>query len=122
MARFVRISLNNGNTLELSHAHYLYVNDESNIVPAHLVRAGDFLMGNLGERILVMSKRDITKQGLFNPHTVSGDIIVNGIKTTTYTEAVQFSAAHSLLAPIRALFISIGKSTSCLDNISDYRQ
>lgn len=121
MAKFVQIHLRNGNILELSHAHYLYVNEESNIIPAHLVRSGDLLIGDYGQKLVVAKTMDITKRGLFNPHTVTGDIIVNGIKTTTYTEAVQVSAAHSLLAPIRALFTSTGKSTTCLDNISDYR-
>lgn len=121
MAKFVRIHLINGNILELSHAHYLYVNEESKIIPAHLVRSGDFLIDEYGQKLIVSKTKDVTKRGLFNPHTVTGDIIVNGVKTTTYTEAVQVSAAHSLLAPIRALFTSTGKATICLDNISDYR-
>jgi len=120
-AKFVQLTTDNGNVLELSHAHYLYVNGEENIMPAHLVKIGDNLVGENGQELTVTKKLDIEKKGLFNPHTVDGNILVNGVRATSYTEAVQVSAAHSLLSPIRALFISTGRYTSILDNISDYR-
>lgn len=68
MARFVQIHLNNGNILELSHYHYLYVNGESNIVPAHLVRAGDILFGGYGQNIAVVKTSVITKQAFQSAH------------------------------------------------------
>ena len=40
----------------------------------------------------------------YNPHTLNGDIVVNGIKTSTYTAAVEPSLAHSLLWPVRMLY------------------
>ena len=42
--------------------------------------------------------------GLYNPHTMDGDIVVNGIKTSTYTAAIEPSLAHSLLWPVRMLY------------------
>lgn len=120
-SEFVHVTLSGGSSLELSHAHYLYVNDKSSVLAADLIKVGDQLFGPSDEKLEVLSKKNVRKKGLFNPHTLSGDIVVNGVLTTTYTEAIHVTAAHSLLAPIRAFYASTGKGTTCLDNISDYR-
>ena len=41
--------------------------------------------------------------GLYNPHTMTGDIVVDGVLTSTYTDAVAPSLAHALLWPVRML-------------------
>ena len=42
--------------------------------------------------------------GLYNPHTLNGDIMVNGVKTSTYTAAVAPTLAHAALWPVRMLY------------------
>lgn len=42
--------------------------------------------------------------GLYNPQTLDGRIVVNGIIASTYTTAVIPEAAHALLTPLRCLF------------------
>jgi hypothetical protein len=46
----------------------------------------------------------ILRLGLFNPHTMDGDLVVDGIHTSIYTAAIAPSLAHSILWPIRMLF------------------
>jgi hypothetical protein len=42
--------------------------------------------------------------GLYNPHTLNGDIVVNGVKTSSYTATVAPGLAHAALWPIRMLY------------------
>ncbi len=42
--------------------------------------------------------------GLFNPHTMQGDIVVNGIKTSSFTTLVAPALAQSLMWPVRMLY------------------
>lgn len=41
--------------------------------------------------------------GRYAPHTMGGDIVVNGVLVSTYTTAVHPVLAHVLLAPMRML-------------------
>lgn len=45
---------------------------------------------------------DVWDQGLYNPHTTSGSLLVNGVAVSCYTSAVPFRMAHALLTPVRA--------------------
>ncbi len=42
--------------------------------------------------------------GLYNPQTLSGDIVVNGIRASTYTAAIAPSLAHVALWPVRMMY------------------
>jgi len=42
--------------------------------------------------------------GLYNPHSLSGTLIVNGVRVSCYTSAIRVGTAHALLAPARGLF------------------
>ncbi len=52
----------------------------------------------------VSSIRMASNTGLYNQQTIDGDIVVGGLVSSTYTEAVQFETAHSLLAPLRLIY------------------
>lgn len=103
---FVQISTASGATLTLTPSHYIYAN-------GHLIAAKDVVVGDSVELSSglpttvtnVATARDV---GLYNPQTVHGDIIVNGIRASTYTTAVQPSFAHAALYPMRALFQTLG--------------
>lgn len=46
----------------------------------------------------------VTAQGVWNPHTLAGDILVDGVQASTWTSAVGERAGRSLLAPLASLY------------------
>lgn len=50
----------------------------------------------------VNAVRTVVDIGLFNPHTDSGTIVVDGVVATTWTTAIDSMMAHALLTPIRS--------------------
>jgi hypothetical protein len=96
--------------LLLTAKHYLYVNGE--LATADAVKAGDVIVLGNGTKAPVSEVSSAWAPGLYNPHTLNGDIVVNGVKTSTYTEAVHPRLAHALLSPLRTLYsagVTFGK-------------
>ena len=92
-------------TIHLSKGHYLYVNHGQDLVEARSVEVGDNVtLGASGLAVRVAAVRSVRKAGLYNPHTLHGDIVVNGVLTSTYTAAFSPALAHAVFAPLRALF------------------
>lgn len=100
-SRFVAIRTESGDSLSLSKGHYIYANDL--LVPAGRVVVGDFLSLGDGSYSRVTNIEEKIEMGLYNPQTENGDIVVNGIRTSTYTTTVEPSLAHAALAPLRYL-------------------
>lgn len=103
---YVRVEVESGEWVRVSGGHYLYVGGR--LVEARKVVVGD-LLEIVGEGASWMSrvvdvKCEKRRGGLYNPQTVQGDIVVNGIKASTYTSAVDPRVAHGLLAPLRLLY------------------
>lgn len=46
--------------------------------------------------------------GLYNPQTVEGNVVVEGLQVSTFTEAVEPVVACALLLPFRAGFMATG--------------
>lgn len=94
--------------LILSPGHFLYVkksiNAKSSQITASSVVIGDLLETGDGRVTPVVNIRRKPNTGLFNPHTLDGDIVVENIRTTVYTDAIRPELAHALLAPVRALY------------------
>jgi hypothetical protein len=84
--------------------HYLYVNGE--LQTAGSVKVGDMLTLANGDKSAVTEVSSQWAPGLYNPHTLTGDIVVDGILTSTYTDAVSPTLAHALLAPLRQMYAS----------------
>jgi len=101
---FVQIVLANGKSIVLSHSHMVLVNGVK-MQAAGLVRIGDQLL-DVSNKVLVdvVATQNVRKPGLFNPHTLQGDIVVNGIQASSYTNVVNPKLAHMLLAPERVLY------------------
>ena len=89
-------------TLAITPNHYLYVN--GNLREAQYVSAGDSLTLASGKQDKVLSVGRVQKDGIFNPHTLQGDIVVDGVLTSTYTSAFSPTLAHVVLAPLRGLY------------------
>lgn len=102
-SRFVRLTTENGKILALSPTHFLYLDGE--LRPAKEARPGHAVYDAVdGNTTRVSSIEMISSRGLYNPHTMHGDIAVNGIVTSTWTQAVSPQVARALLTPVRALY------------------
>lgn len=94
-------------TLSLSPGHYLPVNGR--LLAANSVRVGD-TVGTMDGPAIVTSVSVMSDTGLFNPQTLDGTIVVNGMHASTFTTAISPSAARALLSPLAALFRVSGVS------------
>lgn len=101
--------------LDVTPAHYVYV--DGRLVSAAAVRVGDRLevvsrgiVGGSASRLEPVIRVEAREApgGVYAPHTISGDIIVNGVRASTHTTAVAPGVAHALLAPLRAAFAVSG--------------
>lgn len=111
---FVKISTASGAELSLTKGHFLYVNGA--LVAAKSVQTGDELELGSGASTTVEAVSCATSRGLYNPQTIHGDIIVNGVRTSTYTRSVDPTIAHPLLLPLRVAYSLFSMSTSVLDD------
>lgn len=108
--RFVRLELEGGQVLEVSRGHYVYVGKQG-MKKAGAVAAGEVLAVDGGRGGRVMRVASVVRRGLFNPQTVDGMVMVNGVRVSTYTTAVEPRLAHgALLAPVRFLYRWLGGS------------
>ena len=111
---FVKLTTASAASLTVTRSHYVYVNGK--MTAAGAVKLGDKLeLIGAAKCDVVTAISPVTETGLYNPQTLHGDIVVNGIRASTFTMAVEPRVASALLAPLRALFRATGVSTSVLD-------
>lgn len=96
---FVSLATKSGMEIRLTRGHFLYIN--GHLVTARDARVGDAVELADGSADTIASISMVKGRGLFNPQTLHGDIIVDGVRTSTYTTAVEPSVAHILLTPLR---------------------
>lgn len=101
-AEFVRLHTTLTDPLVLTPSHYVY-NAGGQLVVARSVKIGDTLVGADGANLIVRYVDRVRMNGLYNPQTMDGDIVVDGVRVSTYTQAVMPTAAHAFLAPVRAV-------------------
>jgi len=99
---FVRLEVSGlDQPLLLTENHYLPVASRSHqLVAAGAVRVGDSVVLASGKAATVISTLEARAEGLFNPHTVDGTLVVNGVMTSCYTTSVVPWLAHVLLRPV----------------------
>lgn len=73
------------------------------MIAAHQVQVGDLLQTANG-MFRVLRLTNVRMQGLFNPQTEHGDILVDGVRVSTYTDAIPPTTAHSMITPVRLLY------------------
>jgi Hint module len=118
-APFLLIRTASGHSISMTPGHYLYINDAS-LVPAASVQIGHELTLASGVRSAVVSVTETVHPGLYNPQTLHGDIVVDGIVASTYTTAVSPILGHASLSPLRALYSALGLTTSIFNGGADY--
>lgn len=110
---FVRIEAASGRFITLSKNHYLYANGK--LAAAETVRVGDELTTIEGVSRVVKTSV-VFEEGLVAPHTMHGDVLVNGVRASTYTRTVHPTIAHALLAPVR-MIVRMGLSAEPLGSL-----
>jgi Hint module/Fasciclin domain len=100
MHDFASISTSSGHVVTLSAIHYLYANGK--LTAASAVKIGDVLH-TLDGPSTVSSITTVRERGLYAPHTLHGDIVVNRVVVSSYTRAMHPTIAHALLAPVRSI-------------------
>lgn len=109
MHPYVELCSSSGAAVTLSEGHYVHVNGK--LIAAGSVEVGDELTLANGSKSRVVSIRHVFMEGKYAPHTLHGDIVVNGVLVSTYTTAVHPRVAHHvLLTPLRWLYrIGMGR-------------
>ena len=107
LSEYVRIDTSfsessGGSPLRISPGHYMYVNGK--MATARTVQVGDTLRLKDGSPTPVLSVKKETRRGLFAPTTLHGDLVVDGIVVSSYTDAVHPRLAHALLHPVRLAY------------------
>lgn len=97
LREFVRVTTRNRN-VTLTAGHYLYVNGR--LTAAGATKRGDWIRTDVGRRRVIKVQR-VWRRGLYAPHTMQGDLIVDGVVVSCYSTAVAPWFAHAVLAPVR---------------------
>lgn len=117
-AQFITVHTDCEQEITISPGHYLYVNDV--LQPAKAIDIGDYLTHYQGNRCTVTKLALEYHRGIYNPHTLGGEIVVNGYRASVYTEALYVYSAHAALLPLRALWNSLRWTTNCLNHGLDH--
>lgn len=119
-ANYVRIGAANGQVMTATVGHFVYMAGgsakEPVAVPIEDVVVGAFVFYGDSLVRVVSVRRNVFERGLYNPHTLTGDIVVDGFLASTYTTAVEPTLAHALLAPFRGAFSALGLFTSVFES------
>lgn len=110
---FVKLVTVTGAEISLTGSHYIYADNA--LVAASQVRVGSMVLLGNSKYDKVVSVRSVKGTGLYNPQTAHGDIVVNGIISSTYTTAVEASFAHAILSPFRLVFGLTGVPFTALE-------
>lgn len=100
-ARYVELRTSGNISVTMTDSHLVHVFGGTR--KASECRSGDNILTVFGWQVIT-SVRDVAATGLYNPQTLQGDIVVNGVVASTFTTAVQMRAANGLLSPLRALY------------------
>lgn len=102
ISKFVEIGTDSGLTLTASAGHYIMANGRATI--AAKIKAGYTLRTANATITRVVRTRRVVCKGLFNPMTIGGLIVVDGIVSTTMTNALPLPFAKALLLPVEAAY------------------
>lgn len=110
-------------SLDVSAGHYIFVVEKRHDTiekrtvfrSADEVGVGDVVLTSQGVGSIVLIE-EVWRNGIYNVHTSSGSVIINGIAISCYTTAVPLYTAHSLLTPVR--FFMLFFSPNFLNNLS----
>lgn len=101
---YIAISHTGSDTpLRMSPGHYLYV--DGKLATARSVHSGQRLRDARGNDVLnVIGVKVERHAGVYAPTTMHGDLVVDGVTVSSYTDALHPGLAHKLLHPLRLLY------------------
>lgn len=95
---FYRIETASGHAVTLTGRHYMHANGV--LASADSVKIGDEVR-TISGKSAVTAVSKVLATGLYAPHSMNGDLIVDGIVVSCYTRAIHPRVAHALLMPVR---------------------
>jgi len=103
-ADYLRIitDLDDASSLRLSPGHYLPI--DGVLKPAKEIRLHSVLTLGDGRKATVAAVVLEAARGVYSPITLQGDLVVDGVLVSSYTQALRPAVAHVLLAPVRAIY------------------
>merc|ERR1711865_397145 len=101
-AKFVVLTTEDGSKISLTGNHYLYVNGK--LATASTAKVGDELILSNGNSSAVVAVEEVWNAGLYAPKTLTGELVVDNVLASSYTDFLPPSVTHSLLAPVRMLY------------------
>eukprot|EP00737_Agarophyton_chilense_P000431 gb/GEZJ01000482.1/.p1 GENE.gb/GEZJ01000482.1/~~gb/GEZJ01000482.1/.p1 ORF type:complete len:829 (-),score=96.89 gb/GEZJ01000482.1/:2346-4832(-) len=107
---FVLLRTSSGKLLKLTRGHYVYL--DGILKMADEAEIGDVVATGSGEKEVIVDIQLEKEAGLYNPQTIHGNVVVDGVVCSTFTRAVAPQLAHSLLAPLRLVHKLIDTSIS----------
>lgn len=111
--KFIEVDTASGASIRLTGGHYLYLNGR--LAAASTAKVGDAVSLASGETSHITQVKSVKGTGLYNPQTIHGDIVVDGVTSSTYSTAVAPTLAHYLLCPFRTVYKTFGFSTTAFD-------
>lgn len=99
---FVKFTTEAKRTLLVTDGHFVFVNGVMTM--ASEAKVGDWLTGEDGSRDKIVEVGRVLGKGLYNPQTVEGEIVVDGILVTTWTSRVAPTTASALLSPLKLAY------------------
>jgi Hint module len=118
MSSFIRIVTEAGHSVAATPGHYFPIENHG-LLPASAIQVGNAVqIAASGRWSPVVSLSRVALAGLYNPQTIHGDIVVDGVVASTYTTAVHPKLAHRLLAPFRTVYSSFSLILTLLERES----
>lgn len=107
--KFLALTTEGNKTLQLSPCHLLHVNTIGNLRAARDVQIGDvvFSVNSSEEEAQPVKVEEITEvwnDGIYCPHTPSGNIIAGDLAASCYTNIMPPTLAHILMLPARVFY------------------
>jgi hypothetical protein len=112
--QFVELSTSSGASIALTSGHYIPV--DGSLLSAGEVAVGSLVQLGTGAVDTVVAIRSVSGTGLYNPQTIEGNVVVNGVVASTYTTAVAPRFAHAILAPFRTMSTVLGFDFTFLES------
>lgn len=109
-ARFLKLVfidlLGNEAALRVTPGHYIYIAQrppfrKPRLVAARDVKRGDFLIAADGELRRIERIERVVARGLYNPHSMDGNLVVSGVRVSCFTTALQPAAASAWLVALK---------------------
>lgn len=98
-ANVVTITLEDGSSIAATRGHLLPVGELTKLVAVSSIGVGDVLFNADLNAVRVVHVDTDEHIGLYNPHTTSGTIVVDGIVASVYNDGYDTRIASFLLSP-----------------------